>query len=184
MRRPRSPGCAAGTRRAPPMPDGALERRYRRLLAAYPAGYRADRGPEILGTLLDGAPPGRAWPRPAEAVDIVQAGLLERARIAAVPGLAGGLTTAAPLALALAAGISAFLWWRVEPVVPAARAPQTWPFDGVTTLGPVAYAGWLLAALARATLRPAAARLAIAAAVAMTVVTVPVLAGGPIGVRP
>jgi hypothetical protein len=168
------------------MPDLAtgLERRYERLLVAYPPGYRTERGPEIVATLLDAAAPGRRWPRPAEAVDLVQAGLLERSRIAKVPGLAGGLTAAAPLALALATGISAFLWWRVEPVVPPGRFAQQWPFDGVTTLGPLAYAAWLLAALARAALRPAAGRLAIAAAIVVTVLVIPGLATTSVGVRP
>ena len=167
------------------MPEAAdLQRRYERLLVAYPAGYRAERGPEIVATLLDAAVPGRRWPRPAEAVDLVQAGLLERSRIASVPGLAGGLAAAAPLALALATGIAAFLWWRVEPMVPPGRFAQQWPFDGVTTLGPVAYVAWLLAALARAALRPAAGRLAVAVAIVVTVLVVPALASTSVGVRP
>lgn len=40
----------------------ALERRYRVVLRAYPASYRADRGDEILGTLLEGAPAGQTAP--------------------------------------------------------------------------------------------------------------------------
>jgi len=32
-----------------------LQRRARNLLRAYPPGYRADRGEEILGTLLEAA---------------------------------------------------------------------------------------------------------------------------------
>jgi hypothetical protein len=164
--------------------DADLHRRYERLLAAYPSGYRAERGPEILATLLDGAAPGRTRPHPADVVDIVQAGLLERSRIASVPALASGLTAAAPLALALAAGISAFLWWRVEPAVPAVHVVQRWPFDDVTTLGPLAYGAWLLAALARAALRPAAGRLAIAVAIVTTVLVVPALASTSIGIRP
>ena len=166
------------------MPDSVLEQRYERLLLAYPAGYRAERGPEIVATLLDGAAPGRRVPRPAEVVDIVQAGLLERSRVASVPGLASGLAAAAPLALALATGISAFLWWRIEPMRPPVHTGQGWPFDGVTTLGPLAYAAWLLAALARAALRPAAGRLAIAIAIVMTVAVVPALSATPLGQRP
>jgi hypothetical protein len=41
---------------------GRLERRARWLLRAYPAAYRADRGEEIIGTLLEAVPPGRDWP--------------------------------------------------------------------------------------------------------------------------
>ena len=43
-----------------------LERRARWLLRAYPAAYRADRGEEITGTLLEATPPGRDWPPPWE----------------------------------------------------------------------------------------------------------------------
>jgi hypothetical protein len=39
-----------------------LERRYRRLLRAYPAWYRRERSEEMLGTLLEDGPPGRRWP--------------------------------------------------------------------------------------------------------------------------
>ncbi len=41
-----------------------LEHRYRRLLHAYPLGYRRARGAEIVGTCLDLAEPGRRWPSP------------------------------------------------------------------------------------------------------------------------
>jgi hypothetical protein len=150
---------------------GALESAYRAMLTAYPRRYREERGDEILDHLLAGARPGQRFPGAAEVVDLVQAGLLERCRIGRVPGLAGGLIAAAPTALALAAGIAGFLWWRVE------GAPAS-------TLGPVAYAAWLLAAVARATLRPAAGRFAIAVAVVATVVVVPALALTPLGDRP
>jgi hypothetical protein len=61
-------------------PSGrALERRYRRLLHVYPAAYLADRGDEILGTLLDSAPPGRAVPGLRDACALVLAGLRVRA---------------------------------------------------------------------------------------------------------
>ncbi|MDR2987141.1 MAG: hypothetical protein LBV34_20120 [Nocardiopsaceae bacterium] len=39
-----------------------LERRCRRLLHAYPAWYRRDRGGEMLGALLEASPPGARWP--------------------------------------------------------------------------------------------------------------------------
>jgi hypothetical protein len=34
----------------------SLERRYARLLCAYPAAYRAERGDEMLDTLMEAAP--------------------------------------------------------------------------------------------------------------------------------
>jgi hypothetical protein len=39
-----------------------LERCVRALLLAYPAQYRRERGEEIVGTLLEAAPPGRRFP--------------------------------------------------------------------------------------------------------------------------
>ncbi len=56
----------------------ALERRYRRLLVAYPAGYRDRRADEIVGTILDAAPPGRRRPSLADAADLVAGGLRQR----------------------------------------------------------------------------------------------------------
>ncbi|WNM41839.1 hypothetical protein RMN56_11070 [Micromonospora halotolerans] len=58
----------------PPTGD-PLARHYRRLLLAYPRAYRRERGEEILGLLLDGAPAGRTRPTRREAADLVRAGL-------------------------------------------------------------------------------------------------------------
>ncbi|MEV0716942.1 hypothetical protein [Asanoa sp. NPDC050611] len=55
-----------------------LERRYRRLLLAYPRGYRRARGEELVTTLLEGAPPDRTRPAVAEAWDLVRGGLRQR----------------------------------------------------------------------------------------------------------
>jgi hypothetical protein len=57
----------------------ALERRYRRLLRAYPAGYRAGRAEEMVGTLLETAPPDRNWPSWREAGALLRGGLRARA---------------------------------------------------------------------------------------------------------
>jgi hypothetical protein len=55
-----------------------LARRYERLLEAYPEAYRAERGQEILGTLLEGAEPGQRWPSAREAVGLVRGGVWTR----------------------------------------------------------------------------------------------------------
>jgi hypothetical protein len=60
------------------MSEGRLERRARWLLRAYPVAYRADRGEEIIGTLLEVVPPGRDWPPSRETVALVAAGLHAR----------------------------------------------------------------------------------------------------------
>ncbi len=152
-----------------------LERRYRLLLYAYPADYRWERGDEIVGTLLDAARPGQLWPYPAEVADVIGSGLRRRLRIDHVSGLAQGVVLAAPIALALAAGLSAFLlvWFelvRGGPTLPPNRA----------TLGAVVYAGWLLAALAWPATSPATARTAVALATVTTVVVLPVAAATPL----
>ncbi|UWP86457.1 hypothetical protein [Dactylosporangium fulvum] len=58
---------------------GPLARRYRRRMFAYPRAYRRSRGDELLGTLLEAAPPGRTRPTLRETADLVRHGL--RARI-------------------------------------------------------------------------------------------------------
>ena len=66
----------------------ALERRYRRLLRAYPGWYLADRGEEMLDTLLEAAAdartspgaPARQWPSRREARTLILGGLRVRSR--------------------------------------------------------------------------------------------------------
>lgn len=131
-----------------------LERRYRHLLLAYPADYRASRGDEIVATLLDAARPNQTVPTPADVADIVGHAIRKRLSIFDFPL---GSTLAAPWALALAAGISAFAWWRVEPAIP--------------TTGPLAYAAWLAAVAGWVLLRRNVARTLIGIAVAATLAT-------------
>jgi len=77
----------------------ALERRCRRLLRAYPAAYRRERGEEILGTLLENTPPDRRWPSWREGRALVSGGLRVRS------GLNQLLTVAANLRLATVLGL-------------------------------------------------------------------------------
>jgi hypothetical protein len=99
-------------------------------------------------------------------LDVVAAGLRQRLGTARVPGLDAGLRRAAPVALALGAGVSAFAWWRIEPVS-AGAGPAL--FGAFRTLAPIAYAAWIGAVLGWALLRPAAGRVLIGLAVAVTV---------------
>ncbi|MEO3802345.1 hypothetical protein [Nonomuraea sp. B1E8] len=75
---------------APPAPAmSALERRYRRLLRAYPRAYRAEHGDELLDVLLESAGPGRTAPVPREAWGL----LADPTRYSGKkPGYAGVLT--------------------------------------------------------------------------------------------
>ncbi|HEY6275182.1 MAG TPA: hypothetical protein VIX86_02515, partial [Streptosporangiaceae bacterium] len=80
-----------------------LERRGRLLLRAYPAGYRRERGEEILGTLLEATPAGRAAPLPRDSWALVMGGLRARA------AHNRRLSTAASLRLAALLGASVYL---------------------------------------------------------------------------
>jgi hypothetical protein len=81
----------------------ALERRCRLLLRAYPAEYRADRGEEIIGTLLEATPPGRSWPLARDVRALAAGGLRARA------ALNRRLTTAANLRIAVLVGAAGYL---------------------------------------------------------------------------
>lgn len=65
---------------ASPQPTTTLERRYRRLLLAYPREYRAAHGDELLDVLLESADPGRTVPVLKEAWGLLTGGV--RSRIA------------------------------------------------------------------------------------------------------
>ncbi|WP_436526747.1 hypothetical protein [Actinoplanes sp. HUAS TT8] len=55
-----------------------LEQRYRRLLRFYPPAHRDVYEEEMLGVLLAAAPPGRRFPGPADAFDLVRGALTVR----------------------------------------------------------------------------------------------------------
>lgn len=82
---------------------GKLERRARALLRAYPAEYRHGRGEEIIGTLLEAAPPGRSFPSAREAWSLIAAGRHARAARNRRPGVKANVR------LALLLGISIYL---------------------------------------------------------------------------
>ncbi|MDG4788943.1 GlsB/YeaQ/YmgE family stress response membrane protein [Micromonospora sp. WMMD1102] len=159
---------------------GPLERRYRRLLYAYPNRYRSSRGDELVGTYLDLVEPDRRWPSPRDAVDMLRGGLRQRLREQGALGLAAGLPVAATTALSMLAALAAFLLVQVEftnmpaDVLPALVGPAQ-------TLGVFLWAGWLLAALATAVLPARWARRGVAAAVLLTLILIPAapLAGLP-----
>jgi hypothetical protein len=82
---------------------GKLERRARALLRAYPAEYRHGRAEEIIGTLLEAAPPGRSLPPAREAWSLITGGGTARATRNRRPG------ATANLRLALLLGMSIYL---------------------------------------------------------------------------
>lgn len=80
-----------------------LERRARALLRAYPAEYRHGRAEEIIGTLLEAAPPGRSFPTARETWSLIAGGRHARAARNRRPG------AKANLRLALHLGISIYV---------------------------------------------------------------------------
>jgi uncharacterized protein (TIGR03382 family) len=78
-----------------------LERRARRLLRAYPPEYRASRGEEITGTLLEATPPDRNWPPARDTVSVIVAGLRARRDANLRQGLPVSLRQAAVLGIAM-----------------------------------------------------------------------------------
>lgn len=98
--------------------DTDLERRGRLLLRAYPAAYRRERGEEMIGTLLETTPNGRAWPRLRDVRALAMGGLRARA------AQNRGLSAAANLRVAVMAGISMYM------VVMAAQ------FTGIVVIDP------------------------------------------------
>ncbi|MBW6438891.1 hypothetical protein KZ829_34690 [Actinoplanes hulinensis] len=104
-----------------------LEVRYRRLLRAYPAGHRAAYEEEMVGVLMAGAEEGRRFPSPADAFDLLRAGLTVRLGrafhtsrgtgwrdAAAVTGLFTALALAGGAVSRLAAGLR--LWGLGDPM--------------------------------------------------------------------
>lgn len=98
------------------------ERRYRRLLWAYPRSYRDHRGAEMLTTLLEMAEDGR---RPGPGLHLVLSGLRQRFRLPARRPLAW---VAALLAAAVLGGFGAaagtWIAWRTAAAIPSDRELQ------------------------------------------------------------
>ena len=97
----------------------ALERRYRRLLAWFPAEHRREYAEEMISVLLASTPEGRRRPRLADAFDLMTGGL--RARLSR---RGAGLSDAhwpdalavcsVALPVTLLACVSAFAAWQAR----------------------------------------------------------------------
>ncbi|MEV3927123.1 hypothetical protein [Actinomadura coerulea] len=98
----------------------ALELRYRRLLACYPADHRAEHGEEMLDVLLSAARPGQTRPSPADAADLLLGAVRIRLRRAT------GDATGSPWPGALAvAGFVSMMMLVADGVRFAVNVPQT-----------------------------------------------------------
>jgi hypothetical protein len=121
-----------------------LERHCGLLLRAYPEAYRSERGEEIIGTLLETTPEGRAWPLPMDIRGLVIGGLRARA------ALNRRNTTAANLRVAVFVGVAAYLAYVVAGVLGGLKTAADqglqfrWPTLFVITLIAVTLAlAWL-----------------------------------------
>jgi hypothetical protein len=82
--------------------SAALERRYRRLLVAFPTDHRCQYGDEMIAVLLASAPEGRRRPTLADALDLIMGGLRARLRQRGTgPGDARGADALAVCSVAL-----------------------------------------------------------------------------------
>ncbi|YCK37352.1 hypothetical protein ACNF49_25860 [Actinomadura sp. ATCC 39365] len=113
-----------------------LEKRYRRLLRAYPEDYRAEHGEELIGTLLEAARPGARRPSLRETLPLLAGGFTVRVRAtraAGVPGWADGLH--------LGALVVAVLTFAQFPVLPYFNH-KVWTALGVV-LSVALVRGWM-----------------------------------------
>lgn len=135
---------------------GKLERRARALLRAYPAEYRHGRAEEIIGTLLEAAPPGRSFPTAREAWSLIAGGRHARAIRNRRPGVKANVR------LALLLGISTYLSFYFSLIL-AASVLGFFPGDGASWLTAATIVLGAAVALAPWLGRRAAAALAIPA---------------------
>lgn len=101
------------------MIDGLHERRYRRLLWAYPSGYRREHGVEIVTTLLDMAEAGHGRPTAGQTLHLVACGIRQRFRVPRrVLAVSAAVLSAATLG-GLGAVTGNWLAWQAAAPVPS-----------------------------------------------------------------
>ena len=152
-----------------------LERRYQHLVRLfYPAGYRRERGTEIVGTYLALAAPDRRWPSAADVSDLAGGGVRERLRAAGATGLTAGIRLAGTLALITTTILAVGgLVLEVTPPPPVSGIPRLGPF---ASLGIVVWAAWALAAIVHLAAPGRWTRTAIGSALVLTAAVVPLAA--------
>ena len=152
-----------------------LERRAQWLLRLYPAGYRQERGEEIIGTLLE-ASADRTWPRVRDVRALVAGGLKARAAQNRQRTVGANLRVAVMggLALYLSLWVANYLVGVVQALVSNFAPPvgsSSWP---------AAVAALLTgAAVVLAWTAPRVAALTVALAAAAGVVYFGLAVGGP-----
>lgn len=87
----------------------SLESRYRRLMAAYPPGYRAEREDEMIDTLLERSGPDRTRPTISESWDLISNGIAVRSASAGGDSRRAGRVYASLVACAVASMVTALV---------------------------------------------------------------------------
>ena len=106
------------------IPPSRLERRVRLLLRAYPKGYRADRGEEMLATLLEATPDGRDWPSARDSWSLLAGGTRARRASNLRLGPATSLRQAVVLGLALYVSWVSAVFFMPDPPISAHGTPM------------------------------------------------------------
>jgi hypothetical protein len=106
------------------IPPGRLERRVRLLLHAYPPGYRAGRGEEMLGTLLEATLDGRNWPSARDSWSLLVGGTRARRAANQQLGPATSLRQAVVLGLALYVSLESAQFFLGDPLTRAHGTPM------------------------------------------------------------
>ncbi|WP_018217739.1 hypothetical protein [Salinispora vitiensis] len=96
-----------------------LERWYRRLLWAYPVGYRRSHGEEILTMLLDSAEPGRRVPARADVVDVLRGAVRQWFRLPIGRTAVLSAVLSAVVLGAVGAGVGSWLAWQTGAALPS-----------------------------------------------------------------
>jgi hypothetical protein len=111
------------------MASDVLQRRYSRLLMAYPRWHRRERGLEMLTTMLDAAEPGRRRPAVADAMDIIRGGL--RCRFRPPRGFRPRAATVIVVLFAALAGSTIAARWAASILAPTPTESQAATAAGV-----------------------------------------------------
>ncbi|MFI5953768.1 hypothetical protein [Cryptosporangium sp. NPDC051539] len=151
-----------------------LERRYRRLLFAYPADYRAERGDELVGTYLDTIGPDRSRLSPQDTVDLLVGGARQHLRARRASGFTGGVSIAAVLALATGSALATIWLLAVEFTPLIDGYPPVGPSRVFQSPAAFAWIAWLAAAVVFAVVPGRWCRRLIAASLVLMVVAKPV----------
>lgn len=119
------------------IPPSRLERHIRLLPRAYPPGYRADRGEEMLGTLLETTPDGQNWPLARDSWSLLAGGLRARRTSNRQPGPTTSLRQAVSLA------VLAYYWYSYWAFAGIRQPPMPLVLPDVFVLLAIPALAWL-----------------------------------------